>query len=134
VKVLVDTSIWSLALRRRGNATAPEVPELHKLINQGLVVLIGHVRQEVLSGIKHEAQFTRLRDTLRAFPDLPLTAEDYEQAAELCNKCVSRGIQASHIDLLLAAAAISKGFAVFTTDQDFANIAQVAQVPIHKPG
>lgn len=61
------------------------------LIHQGLVVLIGQVRQEILSGIKHEGQFIRLRDMLRAFPDLPLTDGVQERAEEWCNKCVSRG-------------------------------------------
>jgi hypothetical protein len=60
--------------------------------------MIGPVRQEILSGIRDLAQFNLLRDALRAFPDLPLNADDYEQAAAFFNRCRSLGVQGTHID------------------------------------
>lgn len=94
MKVIVDTSIWSLALRR--NSPPDEifrVKELRDLITDGKVVLLGAIRQEVLSGVRHPEQFTRLRDYLRAFPDLEITTADYKLAAEFFNTCRSNGIQ-----------------------------------------
>ena len=81
MKVIVDTSVWSLALRRQqqNNSIADK---LRDLISDGRVILLGVVRQEILSGIKHQAQYEKLKNNLRAFPDLLLDVEDYELAAD----------------------------------------------------
>jgi len=128
MKVIVDTSVWSLAFRRRKVVDTPEVAALVRLVEQGLVVLLGPVRQEVLSGIKHLDQFERLRERLAAFPDLELTTRDFETAAELCNLCITKGVQASHTDFLIAAAAITRGYTVLSADRDFENIARIVPV------
>ena len=133
MKVIVDTSVWSLALRRREVHPGPEVNSLSRLIEQGLVVLMGSIRQELLSGIKSESQFKRLRNRLSAFPNLKLVTKDYEFAADLCNRCMAKGVQASHTDFLIAAAAINRDFAVFSTDRDFSNIAKIIPVKIYNP-
>ncbi len=82
MNVVVDTSVWSLALRRNTpNDVISIVNKLRNLIIDGRVVLLEVVRQEVLSGIRYQEQFIRLREYLRAFSDLQLTTEDYELAA-----------------------------------------------------
>jgi hypothetical protein len=63
-----------------------------------------------------------------AFPDLELTTRDFETAAELCNLCITKGVQASHTDFLIAAAANTRGYAVLSADRDFENIARIASV------
>lgn len=128
MKVIVDTSVWSLAFRRREVVKTPEVVALVGLVEQGLVVLLGPVRQEVLSGIKHREQFERLRERLATFPDLELTTRDFETAAGLCNLCITKGVQAAHTDFLIAAAAIIRGYAVLSADRDFKNIARIVSV------
>jgi len=105
---------------------------LAELIRQGLVAMLGPIRQEILSGIRHEQQFRRLSGQLAAFPDIDLFTSDYESAASLCNQCLRKGIQASHTDFLIAAAALDRGFSVLTTDKDFGRIAQVIPVQIYK--
>ena len=70
MNVLVDTSVWSLALRRKAKRNPEIVDELTELVREGRVVMTGPVRQELLSGIKADAQFRTLRERLRAFPDL----------------------------------------------------------------
>ena len=72
MKILVDTCIWSLALRRNNRKKNNHVGELHELIKEVRVQLIGPVRQEILSGIKSKKQFETLKNHLSAFPDLPL--------------------------------------------------------------
>ena len=122
MNVLVDTSVWSLALRRNSPHDAIAIINLLRdLIADGKVVLLGAIRQEVLSGIRHQEQFARLRDYLRAFPDLELTTEDYELAAEFFNICRSNGVQGSNIDFLICAVAHRRGYSMFTTDKDFDN-------------
>jgi len=120
MKVVVDTSVWSLALRRNNlPEVMPIVNQLRDLIIDGRVVLLGAVRQEVLSGIRHAEQFTRLRNYLRAFPDLELTTEDYELAAEFYNTCRTHGIQGANTDFLLCAVTHRRGYSIMTTDKDF---------------
>lgn len=122
MNVVVDTSVWSLALRRNTpNDAIAIVNRLRDLITDGRVVLLGVIRQEVLSGIRYTEQFVRLRDYLRAFPDLELTSEDYELAAEFFNTCRSNGVQGSNTDFLLCAVAHRRGYSIFTTDKDFEN-------------
>jgi predicted nucleic acid-binding protein len=119
MKILVDTSVWSLALRRNLPADGPEVSELIELIREVRVQMIGPVRQEILSGVKNQSQFQKLRNHLRAFPDLELTSRDYETAAEFFNLCRGKGIQGSNTDFLICAIAARNRFPIFTTDVDF---------------
>jgi predicted nucleic acid-binding protein len=107
VKVLVDTSVWSLALRRKpGDLTHQEqrlTQRLTELIEDDRVVVIGPIRQELLAGIRSEVVFDRLRRRLRAYDDEPLTSEDYESAAEIGNTCRAAGISGSAVNFLICA-------------------------------
>lgn len=121
--VLVDTPIWSLALRRKPrDLNSREIAltqALEELIRNGRAQLIGVVRQELLSGIRDEQRFERLRGYLRAFDDPVLGARDYEMAAEMHNRCRGRGIAGSAIDFLLCAVAELRQWQIFTIDKDF---------------
>ena len=119
MKVLVDTSVWSLALRRNRKPDGPHVTVFRDLILDGRTALLGAVRQEILSGIRHVDHFERLKNYLRAFPDLELSMEDYELAAEFYNTCRSNGIQGANTDFLICAAAVRRSYDILTTDKDF---------------
>ena len=119
MKVIVDTCIWSLALRRKDQTAGTETDVLNELIVDGRVQMIGSIRQEILSGIKSEAQYKQLRHTLRAFPDLIHTSDDYELAARFFNTCRANGIQGSNTDFLICATAVRHGMTVLTNDNDF---------------
>lgn len=126
--VLVDTSVWSLALRRSQVHPSPHTQELANLIADSRVQMIGPIRQEILSGIKTEAQYVQVREHLRAFPDLTLTSADYEYAAELYNNLRARGIQGSNTDFLICALSLRHAMPIFTTDNDFTLF--VAHIPL----
>jgi predicted nucleic acid-binding protein len=132
VNVLVDTSVWSLALRRAKRVDDATPLELSELIREGRVVMMGPVRQELLSGIKAKAQFELLREHLRSFPDLELEATDYEDAAVAFNRCREKGIQGSNTDFLLCAVAQRRDLAIFTTDGDFRHYAKVLGLTLHE--
>jgi predicted nucleic acid-binding protein len=131
MKILVDTSVWSLALRRRKVDVSPHVQELVKLINDLQVQMIGSIRQEILSGIKTEVHFVSVKEHLRSFPDLPLVADDYEYAAELFNTLRGKGIQGSNTDFLICSVALRHSMPVFTTDNDFTMFAQHIPIKLH---
>lgn len=134
MKVLVDTSIWSLGLRRKassGRGDAAPVAELAALVEDGRVAMIGPIRQELLSGIRERAHFERLREHLSAFPDVEITPGDYEEAAAFFNRCRAKGIHASNTDFLICAVAVRNDFAIFTSDQDFAQFAKVLPIVLH---
>lgn len=137
MNTLVDTSVWSLALRRRpGDLTAAEhsvVGELVELTRDGRARIIGLVRQEILSGIKTAAQYEKLRVALRAFPDEPIEVSDYEAAAKVSNSCRSKGIAASIVDALICEIALSREWSILTTDPDFENYASVVPIRLHAP-
>lgn len=137
MNVLVDTSVWSLTLRRKTKNLSPVeqtlVRELQELIREGRVRLIGLVRQELLSGIRASAQFAKLKAILRAFPDEPIDTEDYEAAAEASNDCRLQGITVSAVDILICAVAIKRNLLIFTTDPDFKTYARVLPLRFHSP-
>ncbi len=121
MKLLVDTSVWSLALRRRRSATlsADEkrlVAALTEAIRDGRVVMIGPIRQELLSGIKEQAQFDKLRVTLAAFRDEPIDTSDYEEAARQYNVCRTQGIECGPVDILICAVAVRRKWSVLASD------------------
>ena len=129
MRVLVDTSVWSLALRRKGGGETAQ--HLAGLIEASLVVLIGPVRQEILSGISDADTFNRLNAHLEAFEDLPITTQDYVMGAQFYNTCRKHGIQGSHTDFLICAVAHRNNLNVFTTDKDFDNYARHLPVRVY---
>lgn len=97
---------------------------LAELIRDGRAALMGAVRQELLSGIRSEEQFERLKDHLRAFPDVALESADYELAAAFSNRCRAAGVQGSSVDFLICAVAVRRDLSVLTTDGDFQHYAR----------
>jgi len=136
MKVLVDTSIWSLSLRRAGEISGEDqvlVSELRELINEVRVTLIGPIRQELLSGISTKAQFDTLKEHLEAFEDLPIPREDYNRAAEFFNTCRQSGIQGSQIDFLICSVAAGAGLPIFTSDKDFLLYVKRLPITLYRP-
>jgi predicted nucleic acid-binding protein len=101
------------------------------LVADRRVVIIGPIRQELLSGIKDHAQFERLRHHLRAFSDTEISVHDYEEAASFYNQCRARGIQGSSSDFLICAIASRNDLTIFTADEDFLHFAQVLPIVLH---
>jgi predicted nucleic acid-binding protein len=137
VNVLVDTSVWSLALRRKHHSLSPEekllVAELAELIREGRAQVIGLVRQELLSGLRTAEQCESLRQYLRSFPDERISTSDHEEAAKAGNQCRAKGVAVSIVDVLLCAVAMRREWGIFTTDPDFLNYARTLSLKLHAP-
>lgn len=133
--VLVDTSVWSVALRRSPSQLNERqqrlVAEWRNLIEQRRVAMMGSIRQEILSGIRSQQVFEGVRVRLAAFPDIPIDTTVYEDAAAYFNRCRTRGVTGTPIDMLICAAADRFGLSIFTTDRDFERYAELLPIRLH---
>jgi predicted nucleic acid-binding protein len=121
VKLLVDTSVWSFALRRKKIASlSPNEQklkaELVQAIQDGRIAMLGLLRQELLSGIKEKAQFDKVKAALDPYLDEPINSADHEYAAGVYNGCRNQGVEAGTIDILICAVAARRGWEVPSCD------------------
>jgi predicted nucleic acid-binding protein len=121
--ILFDTTIWSLALRRKREDLSQTEAAMCRVLEEasrgGRAQVLGIVRLEVLSGIRDRAQYERLRNYLSAFDDIPLSIRDYEDAAAMSNICRAAGIVGTSADFLICAVAVSRDWEIVSTDHDF---------------
>ena len=128
---LVDTSVWSLALRRDAISTQPEIEVLKAaLAGSEVVVTTGLVLQELLQGFAGPKARTQI---IQAFASLPLIQpdrEDHIAAAGLRNACRRAGVQLGTVDALIAQLCIRHDLTLLSTDKDFAHAAQQSKLKL----
>ena len=125
MSIFVDTSVWSLALRRDAPSSATEVRTLIRVIEAGETILTtGLVLQELLQGFSGPKARKQILDRFSAVPLLVPDREDHIQAAELRNRCRRGGVQIGTIDALLAQLCIRHDLTMLTTDNDFKHVAR----------
>jgi predicted nucleic acid-binding protein len=135
VNLVVDTSVWSLLLRReRHDENNAYLARLRQYLRSADTIhLIGPIMQELLDGIKNANHFDLLIDYFEPFPLIELTRNDFIQAARLKNLCRSRGVQAGPIDFLIAAVCERRNYPLLTTDKDFDHISKYSSLLLVKP-
>ena len=132
--LLVDTSVWSLALRRDGSASEPEVHQLKEaLLGADVVVTTGLVLQELLQGFSGPKARAQIIERFAALPLIQPDREDYIAGAELRNTCRRAGIQIGTIDALLAQLSIRHDLTLLSTDNDFKLAAQHCALRVWAP-
>lgn len=119
MRVLVDTDVWSEALRKKNGKKSTYVNELIDLIQEGRLEMIGPIRMEVLSGIRDQETFDAFSDKLSAFVDRPIPSEVYILAARFLNLCRSKGVQGSNIDFLICACSVNWKIPILSKDKDY---------------
>jgi predicted nucleic acid-binding protein len=123
--ILVDTSVWSLALRRDVAAAEPEVQALKDAFQQDeVVVTTGLVLQELLQGFSGPKSHAQIVARFAALPLIQPDRDDHIGAAGIRNACRRAGVQVGTIDALLAQLCIRHGLTLLTTDQDFVHAAR----------
>ena len=132
MKVIVDTSVWSLYFRRKKAPECTEIDAFHDLVSEGRAVLLGVVKQELLSGIKENVRFEKLLGAFSGFEPLLANDNDHILAARFFNQCRTKGIQGSFIDYLICAQAVNGKMSILTTDQDFQNYSDCLGLQIWK--
>jgi len=129
--VLVDTCMWSLALRGKTPKEKIVGDELTNLIDENRAKIIGPIRQEVLSGYGEYKSYEALREKLTFFPNEEILDSDYEAAAEYSNLCRKKGVQGSHIGYLICAVASRLNMKIYTNDKDFSNYSKYLPILMH---
>jgi predicted nucleic acid-binding protein len=124
LSLFVDTSVWSLALRRDVPSQAAQVRMLVRAIEAGDTLLTtGLVLQELLQGFSGPRARAQILDRFSAVPLLIPDREDHIQAADLRNECRRAGVQVGTIDALLAQLCVRHSLTMLSTDNDFTRIA-----------
>jgi predicted nucleic acid-binding protein len=132
--VVVDTSVWSLALRRDGAVDHPTVRALARLIEGDEDVLLTPiVLQEILQGFRTEGVATRMAAALAPFPILPAGRGEALEAARIRRRCRAHGVAASTVDCQIAACAVGHDCLLLTADRDFVHIARVTPLKLALP-
>ena len=130
MKAIVDTCVWSSVLRRDSIPNKEIEKKLVSLIMNNDALIIGPIRQEILSGYSNRKKFNELNERLAAFPNLEIIDQDYITAAEFSNDCRKKGIQGSHTDFLICAVAFRNKVPIFTMDNDFIRYSEVIDIKI----
>lgn len=130
MKVVVDTCIWSEAFRKKSNHPVKDV--LATLMRQDRAVILGLVRQELLTGFREMPRFLHVRDLLRKYDDLDILTEDHEMAALISNTCRSKGIQGALVDFLLCAVSLRLEAEILTVDKDFEHFAKHIPIRLYR--
>ncbi len=129
--LFVDTSVWSLALRRDSPPEGPHVQRLREALSGGETIhTTGIVLQELLQGFRGPRAKAQIVERFAALSMIVPARDDHIEAAELRNKCRRRGIQVGTIDALIAQLCIRHGLVILTTDRDFGHIADLTQLQL----
>jgi predicted nucleic acid-binding protein len=133
--LFVDTSVWSLALRRDAPPDVPEVKKLTTALAEGVtLVTTGLVLQELLQGFAGPKQQHDIVDRFSAIPLISPTRADHIAAAELRNLCRRAGVQIGTIDVIIAQICISNDLVLLSTDGDFTHMARYCGLKIWQSG
>ena len=131
MSLFVDTSIWSLALRRDSPAPGREVRALVHAIESGETLLTtGLVLQELLQGFSGPKSRDQILDRFSSIPLLVPDRDDHVRAAELRNHCRRSGVQVGTIDALLAQLCVRHDLTMLTADEDFRRIADHSKLKL----
>ena len=131
--LFVDTSVWSLALRRDAPGNRPEVGFLARAIESGeSVATTGLVLQELLQGFTGPKARGAIVERFASLPLVTPDIEDHIRAAELRNACRRKGVQAGTIDALFAELCIRHELVMLSTDKDFERIARISPLRLWK--
>jgi len=129
--LLVDTSVWSLALRRDARADEPQVHQLRSaLFGSEIVVTTGLILQELLQGFAGPKAQAQIVERFAALPLLQPDRNDHINAAALRNTCRRAGVQIGTIDALLAQLCIRHDVTLLTADKDFTYAARYCSLRI----
>jgi predicted nucleic acid-binding protein len=134
MSLLVDTSVWSLALRRDREQDSPAVDELLRALGgPDIVVTTGLILQELLQGFVPGRARAQIVERFASMPIVESDRDDYIAAAEIRNTCRRSGVQLGTVDALIARLAIRHDHTLLTADRDFEHAAPYIHLRLWRP-
>lgn len=134
MNLFVDTSVWSLALRRSPPSQSPEVRLLGTCLERGdLIVTAGLVLQELLQGFQGPSARKRIIEGFSLLPVITPEVDDHIEAADLRNRCRRKNVQIGTIDALIARLCIRHELSLLTTNEDFRTMARHCALSVLEP-
>ncbi len=131
MSLFVDTSVWSLALRRDREESAHEVRRLEQaLLSRETVFTTGLVLQELLQGFRGPRDREAILDRFGAIPLLTPDRSAHVEAAEIRNQCRRSGVQLGTVDALLASLCVQHELEMLTTDRDFFHASKIVPLAV----
>lgn len=127
--IVVDTSVWISAFRRR---TSSEAEVFEALLDEDEVLLPAPVRTELLGGVRFGHRQS-LRRILTALPVAYPTHETWKQMDLWAIEGGERGQRFGVGDLLIGAIARESGALVWSLDKDFERMARMGFVDLYEP-
>ncbi len=129
MSLLVDTSVWSLAMRQDISPDNRHVQLLTSSIDSGVEIYsTGIILQELLQGFTKPKSADLIIDRFAAIPMLIPETSDYIDAAKLRNQCRRKGVQIGTVDALIAQLSIRLQLSLLTADEDFSHMAGVVKL------
>ena len=130
-ELFVDTSAWSLLLRRDRPTDHPVVTKLRDAIDgDGAIWTTGLILQELLQGFPRPSSATAIVHQFESLDFVTPTRDDHIRAATVVNECGRAGVQVKTVDALLAALCLDRSFVMVSADRDFEHIAN--HVPLRR--
>ena len=125
MSLLVDTSVWSLALRRDAQLQLPQAVTLRNaLLGSDQVFTTGLILQELLQGFAGPKARMQIIERFSALALVQADRDDHIEAAEVRNACRRRGVQIGTIDALLIQLCRRHDLVLLSTDGDFRSAAR----------
>jgi len=126
--VLVDTSAWLLALRKK---YLPSVKErIDILLGEDRVATAGIIKLELLGGAKTESEFYRLKSRLDALFTVETDESVWERASELAFELRRQGITVPYTDILIASSALKLKASILHVDYHFDLMAKHTEIKV----
>lgn len=129
--VLIDTSVWIMALRGTDQQAVTAVDELlaeRRAVTCHIVIL------ELLRGSRTNREFNQLYEDLGALPVVPIKDSTWINAAKTGFHLKKEGFTIPTIDLIIASVAIDNNCALFHNDAHFEILREHAELktsPLH---
>ncbi len=130
--VIIDSDVWSEAFRQKPKNHSPQAKALYSLIANEEVLLIGAIRQEVLSGLRIKKDYDGIKKALRSWKDEEIETSIYELAASFSNHCRSKGVQGSHSDFLICACSAIWNASILSKDNDYKHFEEHIPINLYK--
>ncbi len=134
MNILVDTSVWSLVLRRGETPDLPETTALRQILSgtQDMAVTTGLIFQELLQGFSGPKNRELIIERFQLLPTIQPTITDHIEAAEIRNTCRRSGVQIGTVDAVIAQLCVKYDLVLLSTDKDFQNAAEYIPLKIYK--